>query len=485
MRSKKYNSINAARAPRRSFLFSKFGIVIIFVLLLICIATAMLGVGPPYPIFSTLFDTANPYIIGAAPESGAIITLQERALPFEIGDDGTGIRNVSVICGDHSLFNQSNSSGVKRTKIDQIDIEKLPEGKITCRIIANDWSWFGYELVVDFSLMIDHSPPTVSVMSLQPFATAGGVEFIVYQAKDSAGIVATGARTKKSAGVESTSALGIKLSEFDPQHTYPNDLYAALLPLRHDLNEGPIAVEVFVRDVGGNERIALTEFPVRAIKRPRVKPQLSENFLSTRVPPLFEEFKKLSGYSAATPSPSEQFRLVNEDYRKLLALKIRGIFADASPERKWSTLFGRPVAGSTTSVFGEEREYFFKDVSAGFSLHEGLDLASVKQDRVVAVAPGKVVFANSLGIYGEAIIIDHGGEVMSLYGHLSSFNINLGDQVTQGQVIAMSGATGLAGGDHLHFEIRVNGVSVSPLEWWDSKWFKDNIELKLAQVRSS
>jgi len=69
--------------------------------------------------------------------------------------------------------------------------------------------------------------------------------------------------------------------------------------------------------------------------------------------------------------------------------------------------------------------------------------------------------------------------VQSLYGHLSSFSVKAGDTVEKEQELGRSGMTGLAGGDHLHFGVYLDGVAVLPVEWWDAKWIRDNIEPKL------
>jgi murein DD-endopeptidase MepM/ murein hydrolase activator NlpD len=70
--------------------------------------------------------------------------------------------------------------------------------------------------------------------------------------------------------------------------------------------------------------------------------------------------------------------------------------------------------------------------------------------------------------------------VTSLYGHLSRLDVAAGDRVTKGQPLGLSGATGLAGGDHLHFAILVGGTYVDPLEWWDPKWVRSNVDARLA-----
>jgi len=76
-------------------------------------------------------------------------------------------------------------------------------------------------------------------------------------------------------------------------------------------------------------------------------------------------------------------------------------------------------------------------------------------------------------------VVDHGYGLMSLYGHMSSVAVKVGDQVSKGQALGNSGSTGLAGGDHLHLEIFVQGKSVSPIEWLDEHWIRDNVTSKL------
>ena len=71
----------------------------------------------------------------------------------------------------------------------------------------------------------------------------------------------------------------------------------------------------------------------------------------------------------------------------------------------------------------------------------------------------------------------------SLYGHLLSFDVKVGDKVTRGQIVGRSDSTGLAGGDHLHFTMLVGGRMVNPVEWWDAHWIADRVERKLKEAR--
>lgn len=114
----------------------------------------------------------------------------------------------------------------------------------------------------------------------------------------------------------------------------------------------------------------------------------------------------------------------------------------------------KPVAGTVTSRFGARW---------GRS-HKGIDIGAAKGTPIKAVAAGTVTLAQYGygGGYGNHVIISHGNGVQTLYGHCTSLNVTVGQKVSQGQVIATVGNTGNSQGNHLHLEIRVNGVAQNP-----------------------
>jgi murein DD-endopeptidase MepM/ murein hydrolase activator NlpD len=111
--------------------------------------------------------------------------------------------------------------------------------------------------------------------------------------------------------------------------------------------------------------------------------------------------------------------------------------------------------------------------------HLGYDLSVTKHYPVEAANSGVVAFTGDLGLYGNTVIIDHGLGLFTLYGHLSSIDVKVGDTLAAKQVIGKTGETGFAGGDHLHYGVYLDGVPVLPVEWWDAKWIRDNVEPKL------
>ncbi|MCA9792892.1 MAG: peptidoglycan DD-metalloendopeptidase family protein [Candidatus Eremiobacteraeota bacterium] len=118
-----------------------------------------------------------------------------------------------------------------------------------------------------------------------------------------------------------------------------------------------------------------------------------------------------------------------------------------------------PVNGPITSGFG----YRYHPVTGGTRFHSGLDLGVGWGTPIHAADNGVVAHAGWLGGYGYCVIINHGGGYATLYGHCSSLNVSVGQAVSQGQIIARVGSTGMSTGPHLHFEVRQNGVPVNPL----------------------
>ena len=132
------------------------------------------------------------------------------------------------------------------------------------------------------------------------------------------------------------------------------------------------------------------------------------------------------------------------------------------------------------ALFGDRRTYFYGGKAVGDSIHTGVDLASLAHAPIEAANTGVVRFAGELGIYGNAVIIDHGLGLATLYAHLSAIQVRPEQTVKRGEIIGSSGATGLAGGDHLHFGVAINGQFVDPREWWDPHWIEDNVTKKMA-----
>jgi len=144
--------------------------------------------------------------------------------------------------------------------------------------------------------------------------------------------------------------------------------------------------------------------------------------------------------------------------------RLSQIFGTFSQQQLWEGLFRVPLQGPVrvTSAFGTRRSY-----SGGppTSYHGGIDFGAEIGTPVLAAARGRVALAEELTVRGKAVIVDHGLGVFSGYYHLSEIAVEAGQEVEQGDPIGRVGSSGLSTGPHLHWEVRVGGVLVDPLQW--------------------
>ncbi|MBE0446748.1 MAG: peptidoglycan DD-metalloendopeptidase family protein [Actinobacteria bacterium] len=124
--------------------------------------------------------------------------------------------------------------------------------------------------------------------------------------------------------------------------------------------------------------------------------------------------------------------------------------------------FAWPTNGEVTSSFGMRKH----PILGGTRMHTGIDIGAPYGQSVISVQDGTVIQAGWIRGYGQTVIISHGNGVSSLYAHLSSILISVGESVSKGTTIARIGSTGLSTGPHLHFEVRVNGEPRDPMDWY-------------------
>jgi murein DD-endopeptidase MepM/ murein hydrolase activator NlpD len=196
--------------------------------------------------------------------------------------------------------------------------------------------------------------------------------------------------------------------------------------------------------------------------------------------------QKMPQFTTAYPNEAsllDVFLKVNNESRTKNRASLHEFARQTQPKMLWEKPFIRQPGAATRATFGDKRTYTYNGKVIDHQRHLGVDLASVARDRVQACNGGRVVFDGFMGIYGNVIIIDHGMGLQSLYAHLSQILAHTGDEVQRGQIIGLTGATGMAGGDHLHLGIILSGIPVNPVEWWDSHWITDNIDSKIEILR--
>ncbi len=133
-----------------------------------------------------------------------------------------------------------------------------------------------------------------------------------------------------------------------------------------------------------------------------------------------------------------------------------------SESRHWSGLAQPPCDGTVSSYFGTKRAY---NEGPYTSYHAGVDLRGATGSPVYAPAGGTVVLAEEFAVRGVALMLDHGWGILTGYWHLSEIEVEVGQTVEQGDLIARIGSTGLSTGSHLHWEMWVGGVNVDPMQW--------------------
>ena len=178
----------------------------------------------------------------------------------------------------------------------------------------------------------------------------------------------------------------------------------------------------------------------------------------------------------------KKYLFINKTLREENSALLRELCQSGSKEKLWDGPWLRMKKAATMATFGDRRIYYYKNKVIDRQVHMGVDLASLARSPVQAANTGGVIFAQDLGIYGLTIVIDHGQGLFTMYGHLSSIDVAVDQVINKGDIIGVTGTTGLAMGDHLHFGFLIHGVPVNPIEWWDTHWIKDNIDKKLSMV---
>jgi murein DD-endopeptidase MepM/ murein hydrolase activator NlpD len=234
------------------------------------------------------------------------------------------------------------------------------------------------------------------------------------------------------------------------------------------------------RDEAQNESLA--NFNVRVFpKQFRTRTlALDDAFLQKVVPEIMSQTPGLPDQGDLL----KNYLQINRDLRQQNNQELAALAAKSKPEFGWREPFQQLAGSQVEAAFADHRIYTYNGEEVDRQDHLGYDLATTAQAPITASNDGEVVKAEFFGIYGNTVVIDHGHGLLSLYGHLSSYEVKPGDRVKKGQTLGRSGATGLAGGDHLHFSMIYRDTQVTPTEWWDSHWLQDRIYAKLREYGS-
>jgi murein DD-endopeptidase MepM/ murein hydrolase activator NlpD len=338
----------------------------------------------------------------------------------------------------------------------------LTGGSATIRVTVDrsgTWLFHPNPKIQEISLPVRLIPPTLNVGSTQTYVAQGGSELVVYRVGESA--VRDGVR------VGSRWFPGYPLPGGGKQDRF------AIFAVPYDMAQPD--VRLVVEDAGGNE--AETTFIDKFFPKPFKSDSLeiSDAFLAKVVPEILSQSPDVTDRGNLL----ENYLAINGELRRKNAETLKSLAQKSRPEFLWSRTFLMMPNGKVMAGFGDRRAYQYQGKAIDHQDHLGYDLAVTKQAPIPAANDGIIAYARYFGIYGNAVVIDHGYGLMSICGHLSSIAVTEGQKVSRGDVIGKTGETGLAGGDHLHFCTLLQGLPVNPVEWWDGHWIKDRIAKKL------
>ncbi|MDP9119756.1 MAG: M23 family metallopeptidase [Acidobacteriota bacterium] len=318
-------------------------------------------------------------------------------------------------------------------------------------------------VVAEVRLPVRLTPPSLGVVSTFHYVAQGGCEAVVYRIGDG------------------TAHDGVQSGDWwFPGFPMPGGdkaLRFALFAVPYDTGSAAGVRVAALDDVGNRSEVAVVDkfFP-KPLKTDTI--ELNDAFLNRVVPEIMGQTHELTDRGSALQNYLE----INGDLRRKEGQFLRELATKSAPRFLWNQPFLPMPNAKITAAFAQRRTYVYNGRKVDQQDHLGFDMASVERDAIPASNSGVVVLARYFGIYGNAVVVDHGYGLQSLYGHMSSIAVQEGQEVARAQVLGRSGKTGLAGGDHLHFTMLLQGLPVNPVEWWDPHWIADRLARKLGPV---
>lgn len=339
---------------------------------------------------------------------------------------------------------------------------------IDYEICITDWSnanlFSGSTTKKNLQLTINTKQPVITIISHSNKISYGGSALVVFH-------------------IDSIDIKELIISngtqEFTPYPFMKKGYYATLMAW--GIENKNFSASIFVRDSGYNSRKMTVPFiKDNAPRYSKSTIILKEDFLNNKLDSLISDIGR--SFPADMEDNFEKFKYINETIRTEDDNLITKSLQEAAQERAKSISFKpawehfAPLKGySTVGRFGDARTYIAPDKQTSQSLHLGIDMASVKNDKIHLSNDGKIALSRQLGVYGKTILVEHNFGLVSLYSHLQELQKAEKETAKKGEILGLTGQSGWAFGDHLHFGILVGGVAVRVAEWVDSKWIKNNI----------
>lgn len=413
-----------------------------------------------------LFKDTTPPEIALSPATNRVVPGQK--FTVTASDADSGIRSVTVIIRKNSQMqvlakNTYEDRAGKQVAEFALKDTFLRDGAFTLLVNATDASFAGFgqgnSITREFNMIMDTTPPKIEVKTAYPYVRRGGSGCVSYKVN------------------REVAATAVKVGDlYFPGFLQENGDWICFFAFPYFMTGQEYQPELIVTDLAGNK--SATRLPVYRVNQIFRKDtiRINDRFLESKMP-------EFAAMAPGTTSFLELFNKVNGEIRQGNARKLMEIGRESAPKALWDNAFMALPGGAVRAGFAEHRTYLYNDVKQEIeATHLGLDLASTARSPVPAGNNGTVVFADYLGIYGNLVVIDHGLGLQSLYSHLSEISVSVGQNVARGEIIGRTGASGMAVGDHLHFGILISGLEVSPIEWLDRKWIRDNITDRLKEA---
>ncbi|HKK52375.1 MAG TPA: M23 family metallopeptidase [Myxococcota bacterium] len=450
------------------------------------------GIGAAGVFAWARLESAAPVLTGP---DAVLLGNEPREIEISVSEEGMGLKSWAAYLvtpsGETPLFADAIRGSLLEGSREQerrvsLSLDPgalgLEDGVFRLRIEAEDWSWRANRGELEIPIEVDRIAPGVSVRSGLTYVDQGGSAAVVYELSEE--VARDGVEVIGEEGISFYP--GYPLPGSDSESGPPGaaasgapDRIRRVAIFAVDRNAGADAsIAVVAEDRAGNESRARWNVVLRPRVFPRGNVNLPASFLRDVVPDLARQ----AGIDATDPVAA--FERINTEMRSANEQAIRAALAESAPRPLWSGGFEQMASSKVTSRFAEARVYVVEGRPVSGAIHYGYDLASLARAEITAANSGIVRHAGDLGIYGNCVLVDHGLGVASLYGHLSRIDVREGSEVRKGERLGLSGATGLAGGDHLHFAILVGSTYVDPVEWWDAKWVREHITAEIAPESS-
>jgi murein DD-endopeptidase MepM/ murein hydrolase activator NlpD len=348
-----------------------------------------------------------------------------------------------------------------RAEVGHQALTELEEGEATLRFVAErarTWLLVPGPVIRELRLPVRRSPPSLALVSTQHYIAQGGSGLVVYRVGATAVTDYVSAGTWRFPGTPLPGGGGERM---------------ALFGVPWDVADASTLRIVAEDDAGNAASVTFVDhFERKPPARDRI--QLNDAFLTKVV----TEIQGATPGLGARGSLLEDYLAINRELRAANASELVELARRSAPAFMFEGAFLPMRNAKVMSAFADRRTYVYDGREVDQQTHLGFDLASVARSEVQAANRGVVRLARYFGIYGNTVIVDHGLGLMTLAAHLSSIDVKQGQEVDRGQPLGRTGATGLAGGDHLHFTTLVRGLPVNPIEWWDGQWIRDRITSK-------